>query len=436
MLIRFAIFPLIFVLGLSTCRKQTAAVAPAASPSPTASAAEARPPSERSGGTSNAPVATNSGTNPTTVGKSGKTVVDQTAQVIVYGYHRFVDKVKRPDTEITPAAFEAQMKELKDKGITVIPMQDFLAWRRSEKSIPPRCAVITFDDGWKSQYEVAWPILKKYNYPVTLFIYTEGVRGGHFGGGEALSWEQLAEMRDAGIDIQDHSATHQDLRKPYDKVAKKKLSPPEYDQWLQNEIVGSKNLLEQRLGIKVNCFAVPYGFYNQHIKDVCKAAGYEAVFTVYGQPLTFNSPMDSLGRYLLEANRPKVFEDAIKMIAGSSGGAAAVAEVGASELSTQPANGETIRTALPLIKANVSGLGQIDPASIQMRVSGLGVVPASYDQKTATISYQVTQKLRDKSCSVILSAKSTDGKKVETHWTFGIEEGAGAPAAPAATPKK
>jgi len=38
-----------------------------------------------------------------------------------------------------------------------------------------------------------------------LFIYTEGVRGGHFGGGEALTWEQLAEMRDAGIDIQAHS---------------------------------------------------------------------------------------------------------------------------------------------------------------------------------------------------------------------------------------
>lgn len=438
MLIRFAIFPLVFVLGLSTCRKQTAAVAPAASPSPTASVAEAKPPSEGSGGTSNAPAAVNSASTSSgkTVSKSGKTVVDQTAQVIVYGYHRFVDKVKRPDTEITPAAFEAQMKELKDKGITVIPMQDFLAWKRSEKSIPPRCAVITFDDGWKSQYEVAWPILKKYNYPVTLFIYTEGVRGGHFGGGEALSWEQLAEMRDAGADIQAHSATHQDLRKPYDKVAKKKLSPPEYDQWLQNEIVGSKNLLEQRLGIKVNCFAVPYGFYNQHIKDVCKAAGYEAVFTVYGQPLTFNSPIDSLGRYLMEANKPKVFEDAVKMIAGSSGGASAVAEVGATELSTQPANGDTIRTALPLIKANVSGLGQIDPASIQMRVSGLGVVPASYDAKAGTISYQVTQKLRDKSCSVILSAKSSDGKKVETHWTFGIEEAAGAPAAPAATPKK
>src|SRR5689334_14374848 len=103
MLIRFAIFPLVLVLGLSMCRKQTAAVAPAGTPSPTASAAEVKPPSEGSGGTAKAaaPNAAVSG-SPAALTKSGKTVVDQTAQVIVYGYHRFVDKVKRPDTEITP----------------------------------------------------------------------------------------------------------------------------------------------------------------------------------------------------------------------------------------------------------------------------------------------------------------------------------------------
>jgi peptidoglycan/xylan/chitin deacetylase (PgdA/CDA1 family) len=205
--------------------------------------------------------------------KVTKPVVDQTAQVLVFGWHRFVDKVRRPDTEIMPQDFEKQMQELKDRGITVIGMQDLLAWKRGEKSIPPRCAVLTLDDGWKSQYEVAWPILKKFGYPLTLFIYTEGVRGGHFGGGEAMTWEMLSEMRDAGVDIEAHSATHQDLRKPYDKVAKKRLSPPEYEQWLQNEIVGSKQLLEQKLGIKVNCFAVPYGFYNEHIKEVCRNAG-------------------------------------------------------------------------------------------------------------------------------------------------------------------
>jgi len=306
----------------------------------------------------------------------------------------------------------------------------------SKLNLGPRCAIITIDDGWKSQYEVAWPILKKYGYPFTMFIYTEGVRGGHFGGGEAITWEQLAEMRDAGIDIEAHSATHQDLRKPYDKVARKRLSPPEYEQWLQNEIVGCKQLLEQRLGIKVNCFAVPYGFYNEHIKEVARNAGYEAVFTVYGQPLTYNAPLNSLGRYMIEANKPKVFADAVKMIGTSTGGAAAVAEVATTNLATQPADGETVRTALPLIRANLSAMGPVDPGSVQLRVSGLGLVPASFDAKTQIVSYQVTQKLREKTCTVILSAKSSD-KKIETHWTFGIEETAAATSTPPTpTPKK
>ena len=375
-----------------------------------------------------------------------KPVVDQTAQTIIFCYHGLVDKVRYPGTQITPAAFEAQMKMLKDRGITVIGMQDLLAWKRGEKNIPPRCAVITFDDGLKSQYEVAWPIMKKLGYTFTMFIYTEGVRGGLFGGGEAITWEQLGDMRDNGIDVQAHSATHQDLREghpvtirqPDGKKERKKLAGPEYEQFLQNELVGCKTLLEQRLGIKVNCFAVPYGFYNEHVKEIARNAGYEGMFTVYGQPITWTSPMDALGRYAIEANKPKVFEDAVKMIASSSGGPGgpAVAAVGAHDLQVEPADGSTTRGALPLIKANLSRIGQIDPASVQLRISGLGLVPASFDPKTGVVSYQVTQKLRDKTCTVILSAKSGD-KKVETHWTFGIEEGGpGVQTAPSATPKK
>jgi peptidoglycan/xylan/chitin deacetylase (PgdA/CDA1 family) len=428
MMIRLAILPLLLALNLSLCKKrETASPKPQpASPSPAAAEAVA-------------------GGGPVTAAspaKISKPVVDQTAQTIIFCYHRLVDKVRYPGTEITPAAFEEQMKQLKDAGITVISMQDLLAWKRGEKNIPPRCAVITFDDGWKSQYDVAWPIMKKFGYPFTMFIYTEGVRGGSLGGGEAITWEQLADMRDNGVDIQAHSATHQDLREGHNimlvsggKRTRTKLSGPEYEQWLQNEVVGSKQLLEQRLGIRVNCFAVPFGNYNEHVKEIARNSGYEAMFTVYGQPITFTSPLDSVGRYAIEANKPKVFADAVKMIGTSTGGTA-VAEVGAANLSTQPADGETVRTALPLIKANVSGLGQIEPGSIQMRVSGLGVVPASYDPKTGTVSYQITQKLRDKSCTVILTAKS-EGKKVEAHWTFGIEEGAaGTAAAAAPTPKK
>ena len=375
-----------------------------------------------------------------------KPVVDQTAQTIIFCYHGLVDKVRYPGTQITPADFEKQMQELKARGITVIGMQDLLAWKRGEKNIPPRCAVITFDDGLKSQYEVAWPIMKKLGYTFTMFIYTEGVRGGLFGGGEAITWEMLGDMRDNGIDIEAHSATHQDLREghpvtirqPDGKKERKKLTGPEYDQFLQNELVGCKTLLEQRLGIKVNCFAVPYGFYNEHVKEIARNNGYEAMFTVYGQPITWTSPMDALGRYAIEANKPKVFEDAVKMIASSSGGPGgpAVAAVGAENLQVEPADGSTVRSALPLVKANLSQVGQIDPASVQLRISGLGLVPASFDPKTGVVSYQVTQKLREKTCTVILSAKSGD-KKVETHWTFGIEDaGTAVQTAPSAPPKK
>src|SRR6266576_437564 len=227
MMIRFAILPLVLALNFSMCKKQQAVTdkqqpAGGAAPATAAPVVAATP-------------------------KIKKPVVDQTAQVIIFCYHRLVDKIRYPGTEIKPADFEAQMKALKDRGITVIGMQDFLAWRRGEKNIPPRSAIVTFDDGWKSQYEVAWPIMKKYGYPMTMFIYTEGVRGGKLGGGEAITWERLAEMRDNGVDIQAHSATHQDLREGHrinvpgegGKRNWKTLHGAEYEQWLQNEVVSS-----------------------------------------------------------------------------------------------------------------------------------------------------------------------------------------------------
>ena len=416
MLIRFALLSVVLALNVPGCKKSPATSSgggsQAATPTPAAVAA----------GT---PVAT-------PVPTPAKPAIDQTAQVVIFGYHRFEKTVRRPDTEMTPEMFESQMKELKDKNIPVIGMQDFLAWKRGEKTIPPKAAIITFDDGWKSQYEVGWPILKKYGYPLTLFIYTEGVKGGKFGGGAAMSWEQLAELRDAGVDIQAHSATHQDLRKAFDKVQKKKLNPEEYQQFLHNEIIGAKQLLESKLAIKVNGFAVPFGYVNDQVREFIIKGGYEAVFTVYGQPITYGSPMNSLGRYLMEGNKPKVFSDALNFGGSATGGGVPVAEISKSEIQAQPPDGETVTTALPLIKANLSSFGQVEEKSIQMRISGLGLVQHSYDPKTQTISYQVTQKLRDNTCTVIISARGAGDKKVEASWTFGIND-TGAPA-PAASP--
>ena len=117
-MIRFAILPLFLALNLSMCKKQDAVTD---KPQPGSSAAP---------GTAAATAAPVVAATP----KIKKPVVDQTAQVIIFCYHQLVDKIRTPWTQITPAAFEAQMKELKDKGITVISMQDLLAWKRGERA--------------------------------------------------------------------------------------------------------------------------------------------------------------------------------------------------------------------------------------------------------------------------------------------------------------
>jgi peptidoglycan/xylan/chitin deacetylase (PgdA/CDA1 family) len=341
-----------------------------------------------------------------------------------------VSTVKRPDTEITPADFEKQMTALKDTGITVIPMQDFLAWRRGEKNIPAKSAVITLDDGWKSQYEVAWPILKKFGYPFTLFIYPGFVKGGHYSGGESLTWEQLGEMRDAGVDIEGHSYSHQNL-----KLKPKATTPKNaqfaqfktYEEWLKYELVESKKVIEEKLGVKVNVLAVPYGLSNQQVRDMTMKSGYEALFTVNPVVNNFATPMDALGRYAIEANKPQTFAQAISFPGSASTGLAATAMPTGAGQGNEPADGATVTSPPSAIKADISGFGLVDPGSIAMRVSGFGIVPTKYDDQTHLVTSQFTQKLHDGEYTVIVSAKA-GARKLETRWTFTVNTG-GKPAA-------
>ncbi|MDD5350602.1 MAG: polysaccharide deacetylase family protein, partial [Chthoniobacteraceae bacterium] len=343
--------------------------------------------------------------------------INRNAQVTVLGYHRVVDNVRRPDTEITKADFEAQMQQLKDDGITVIPLRDLLAWKRGEKDIPAKSAVITLDDGWKSQYEAAWPILQKYNYPFTLFIYTDYVKGGPKSGGESITWEQIAEMRDAGADIQGHTVSHKDLRGPRRGAA----PTPEYETWLWHELTGSKQILEQRLGVKVDVLALPYGFYNAHVQEMAKKAGYDAIFTVYGQKIGHGSPNEALGRYMIDTRKPQIFASAIRF-SGMPGASApeAVAEYTPDKLATEPADNATIADPRPLIKANVGSFGGVDPATLSMRVSSLGAVNAKYDPATQSYSFQTPRKLGEGRYTVIVTGKA-HGKKVEARWGFTVD---------------
>ena len=344
--------------------------------------------------------------------------IDRSARVIVFCYHKFEDKPK-DQLAIAPAEFKAQMKQLKDSGIEVISMKDLIAWRKGEKSIPPKSAVITLDDGWLSGYQVAWPILKEFGYPFTMFVYTNYINVG----GKSMSWGQLEEMRDAGVDIECHTVSHHDLR----HVPRGKDAPKgqDYNAWLHNELFTSKQILEDKLGIKIVALAFPYGTYNENVRKASKEAGYEAAFTVYGQHMGIDAPADLLGRYAVDSMEPNIFKSAIEFNSGEGNQPGVESEqLAAASMVTEPMNDERVANQRPTIKANLASMGAVEPGSVEMRISGYGVVPANYDPKTKLVTYAFTQTLLPRSYTVILSAK-VNGRRVETRWNFTIDPSAG-----------
>lgn len=353
-----------------------------------------------------------------TPASSHKTVaVDKAAQVVVLCYHR-VEGTAGGALSITPELFEQHMQRLKERGIEVISMQDFLAWRRNEKSIPPKSALITLDDGYVSAYEVARPILKKFGYPWTYFIYTKFVASG----GKSISWEQLAELRDEGVEIGCHTVSHQNLRETRGKT------PDAYDAWLHEEIVGSKQLIEKKLGIRCAVFAYPEGRYTPKVIEVVKSAGYDAAFTVWGQRVTHGVNADKIGRYAWYGKRPQDMEQAFSFngpISASEEDQPALPEVPATVLLTMPLNGDTISETTPLMKANLGSMGELDASSLTMRLSGVGVVEFKYDAENKTIEGRPKQPLKPGDYTVTVSARS-GAKKVDTQWSFKVVPAKGA----------
>jgi peptidoglycan/xylan/chitin deacetylase (PgdA/CDA1 family) len=334
------------------------------------------------------------------------------SQVVVLCYHRLEGKVGGA-LSIEPALFEKHLQEIKDRGLAVISMNDFLAWRRGEKEIPPKSVLITIDDGYVSGLTEGVPRLKKFGYAATFYIYTNYVNVG----GKSMTWAQLAQVRDEGFDIGCHTISHLDLRK---KPAKTQFA--DYEAWLKNELEASRQILEEQLGIRVTTLAYPFGLHSPKVHEAVKAAGYEAAFSTYGQRIGRNVAPFSIGRYDVTARDAQGndgFTAAISFQGPAAASAASpvLAQEAQALMVTQPANGAVIHEAKPSLRANLASLGAIEPGSIEMRVSGFGLVPAEYDPASKNIAYTFQQPLRPGQVTVIIGGKS-GGRKVETRWSF------------------
>jgi len=178
----------------------------------------------------------------------------------------------------TPEVFDAQMQYLADAGYRVIPFSALENNLKDGAPLPPHPIVISLDDGWSDQFTYAFPLLKKYQYPATFFVFTNPIGSRGF-----LTWEELRTLRDAGMTIGAHTRSHPFLTKITDPAI------------LWREIAGSKQTLEKNLGITVNEFAYPFGRYDAAIVAMVEKAGYTAARGDYLTKKELPNPLYELG---------------------------------------------------------------------------------------------------------------------------------------------
>jgi len=205
---------------------------------------------------------------------------DGLQKVPILLYHDF-SKTRPSKMRVLETSFEEQMRFLKENDYHVITLGQFLDFMELKEQIPKKSVVITIDDGWKSLYTIAYPILKKYNFPATLFVYTDFI-----GGKKGLTWDQIKELADNGFDIECHTKTHRYLTKTKDGET--------FDLFFKSvseELIYPKKLLKRKLNRDCSCLAYPYGKTSSLVAAMTKKHGYRAAFTVTrgGNPFYLHS---------------------------------------------------------------------------------------------------------------------------------------------------
>jgi biofilm PGA synthesis lipoprotein PgaB len=160
---------------------------------------------------------------------------------------------------------------LAGQGFEVVPLQSLVAALLNGDPLPDRTVAITFDDGYRSIHETAFPLLKARGWPFTVFINSEPHDRGQ---PLFMSWEQLRELGRNGGTIANHTVSHPHLleRKPGQ-------DEPTWRAWVTGEIVGAQQRIDAEIGSAVKLFAYPFGEFDGAVLDIVASLGY----TGFGQ---------------------------------------------------------------------------------------------------------------------------------------------------------
>jgi len=206
----------------------------------------------------------------------------------ILAYHNFT-KEEGSSYDMNIVEFEKQMDYLAAHNYSVISLSELIKGLKGGQ-LPPKPIVITIDDGFKSTYTLAYPVLKKYNFPATLFLYTNFIEKNS----GSLTWKEIREMTKNNIEIGSHTLSHCNLLK-----YKKNENYETYSARIRKEIFLSKEILESKIQGKVKFFAYPYGAYSSTIKDLAIQVGYEGIFNANSMNNTLDADPFSLNRQII-----------------------------------------------------------------------------------------------------------------------------------------
>ena len=176
------------------------------------------------------------------------------------GWHRIDDR-HTDGLSTTEAGFERHLDLLEERGARVLPLMEAVE-RLALGSLPPRAVALTFDDGYASVVETAWPMLRKRDMPATLFVCSESLPGtGRF------DWDTRESIHE-----RHRLATAQQVADPW--------LPALDDRALERELVESREVIGDLLRAPVRSLAYPTGGWDRRVRAAAARAGYTAAVTV------------------------------------------------------------------------------------------------------------------------------------------------------------
>jgi len=210
-------------------------------------------------------------------------------------------------------AFAKQMKYMHDNGYNTITLDQFCEWQEGRGELPAKPVLLTFDDGDRSVYEYAFPILKKYDFTATLFVITDKV-GQEWEKIDGVTWNELREMSDSGVfTIESHTHDmHYKVRDgdqdvPVFIAASRgdyRIREHSWRDAIYNDLVLSRDEIFVNIGRRSRYLAWPYGQGSAAVDSLAMAAGFTRVLSMqHGTNFSFDS---AISRSLPEWERRQI----------------------------------------------------------------------------------------------------------------------------------